>query len=80
MLQQQAPHVPDERLQELIYSRLARSPHLAGKYLRIEMSDNTIVLKGTVRSYYHKQLAQETLRPLAAGRLLRNELQVVGGR
>ncbi len=69
-----------ERLREQIYTTLARSPQFAGRYFRIEMSEDAVVLKGIVRSYYHKQLAQETLRPLTGRLRVQNELQVINTR
>lgn len=39
-------------------------------------SGNEIVLTGTVASYYHKQLAQETIRPMLNGRHLKNRVAV----
>ena len=64
------------RLQELVHSTLARSPYLSGKNLRIEMSDEGVVLRGVVRSYYQKQIAQESIRSIEGVRQVRNELQV----
>ena len=68
------------QLRELIHSTLARSPHLAGKQLRIEMSEQGIVLKGVVRSYYQKQLAQETVRSIDGVERVQNELEVAWSR
>ncbi|MEM9644425.1 MAG: hypothetical protein AAF989_05490 [Planctomycetota bacterium] len=39
-------------------------------------AEATVVLRGRVSSYYLKQLAQETIRPMAIGMEIRNELQV----
>jgi hypothetical protein len=43
----------------------------------VEVSEEEIVLLGSVTSYYHKQLAQETIMPLLGPRLLRNRVSVV---
>jgi hypothetical protein len=43
----------------------------------VEETDRTIVLSGTVNSYYLKQLAQEAVMPLLAGRKLLNRVEVV---
>jgi hypothetical protein len=40
-------------------------------------TEEEIILRGTVSSYYLKQLAQETVLPLLGERRLRNELAVV---
>jgi hypothetical protein len=45
--------------------------------LSVEETDSSVVLTGTVSSYYLKQLAQETVMPLLAGRKLFNRVEVV---
>jgi len=57
---------------------LQLSPHPALHELAVEESDAAIVISGFVTSYYLKQLAQETLRPLRGGRQLVNRVLVVG--
>ena len=63
------------------------SPPIAGSTLqkssipelrrvRIQESDDLIVLRGTVSSYYFKQLAQESLRSVAEDRRIVNLLEV----
>ena len=44
--------------------------------LGVEESDTIVVLTGTVSRYYLKQLAQETVMPLLAGRKLLNRVEV----
>jgi hypothetical protein len=43
----------------------------------VEETDTTIVLTGTVPSYYMKQLAQESALPLCGQRRLVNRIEVV---
>ena len=43
----------------------------------VEESDASVVLTGTVSSYYEKQLAQETVRGLCGQRRLINRVNVV---
>jgi hypothetical protein len=45
--------------------------------LSVEESDATLTIRGRVPSYYMKQLAQETLMPVLAGRQLLNLVVVV---
>jgi hypothetical protein len=45
--------------------------------LGVEETDQAVVLTGTVPSYYLKQLAQETVMPVLAGRKLYNRVEVV---
>lgn len=49
------------------------------RFLRVDESDNEICLTGRVRSFYHKQLAQEAIRPVAAGRQVVNRVDVSMG-
>jgi osmotically-inducible protein OsmY len=56
---------------------LLRSPMLAGRNLRFEVHEQGVVLRGVVRSYYHKQLAQESLRHVAGLKHITNEIEVV---
>ncbi len=45
--------------------------------LDVVETDFTVVLSGTVNSYYLKQLAQEAVMALLAGRKLLNQVEVV---
>jgi hypothetical protein len=56
---------------------LRQSPIPALRRLRVEENDSAVIITGTVPSYYDKQLAQETLMPLLAGRRLHNRVEVV---
>jgi hypothetical protein len=56
---------------------LRDSPVSDLRQLDVMESDSEIVIRGTVASYYLKQMAQETLRPALAGRRLRNQIVVL---
>ena len=47
------------------------------RQLRVDETANEIQLHGKVRSFYHKQLAQEALRPIADGRRVINHVDVL---
>lgn len=53
------------------------SPIPALRKLSVEETETALIIRGTVSSYYLKQLAQETLMPFRAGRELRNCVSVV---
>ena len=55
---------------------LAEQPHLRSKagQIRVELQDGRILLNGNLPSYFLKQLAQETLRPL--GLAISNRIRV----
>ena len=44
--------------------------------LRVDENRNELQLRGSVRSYYHKQLAQEAVLPLAGGLQVVNHVDV----
>jgi hypothetical protein len=56
---------------------LRHSPIPALRKLAIEETDDTVVIRGSVTSYYQKQLAQEALMPFLDGRTLCNRVVVV---
>jgi hypothetical protein len=56
---------------------LRQSPIPALRKLLVEESENTVMIVGSVSSYYHKQLAQETIMPVLEGRELLNRVAVV---
>jgi hypothetical protein len=58
---------------------LRSSPIPAIRHLNVEESPNEITIRGEVRSYYLKQLAQETLMPVLNHRELHNYVLVVRG-
>lgn len=53
-----------------------QSPHLPLRALKPEAAQGSIVLRGVVRSYFHKQMAQEALRHLPEGCRIDNQLLV----
>ncbi len=61
-----------ERLEEA----LASSPHLFGRKLGYEADAGTVVLKGTVASFFQKQMAQEAIRRVDGVQLIDNQLEV----
>lgn len=66
----------DAQLADLARTALEQSPHLSRKQLRLEARKGRIILRGTVASYYQKQMAQETLRKLDGVEEIENHLQV----
>lgn len=68
---------PGHGLEELIRGVLAEHPDFHRAELACEIVGEDLVISGRVRSYYQKQIATETLRPLAEGRRIRNDLRVL---
>lgn len=65
-----------KNLVELARAALMNSPHLPLRALQPEAEQGNIVLRGVVRSYFHKQMAQETLRRLPEVCRIDNQLLV----
>jgi hypothetical protein len=55
---------------------LTDSPVYALRELRVEQYGETLVIRGVVSSFYHKQLAQEAVRVAAEGVEVVNLIQV----
>ncbi|QDT36397.1 BON domain-containing protein [Stratiformator vulcanicus] len=63
-------------LRDLVQSTLERNPHLARRRLRVDQTDDRLVLSGNVDSFYHKQVAQESIRAASGGLRIVNDLTV----
>lgn len=72
-------HPADIRLQihTKVHSALARNPYFAGRSLRVELRENDVVLTGVLESYFHKQMAQESILTIDGVRKVHNEIQVI---
>ncbi len=55
---------------------LAQSSVAELRRIRVDGKENELQLSGRVRSFYHKQLAQEAVRPVAAGMQVVNQVDV----
>jgi hypothetical protein len=70
------PSIHLSRYVDKAIAMLAEQPHLRSRANRInvELRDDGLVLNGDLPSYFLKQLAQETLRPL--GLAISNQIHV----
>ena len=59
-----------------IHDALTANPHLPKKQVRVETADGRVVLKGSVRSFYQKQMAQEAIRRIDGVERIDNLLEV----
>ncbi len=61
-----------------IYDTFAFHPHLshAGLDVQADLDQGKVVIRGSVRSYYEKQIAQEAVREIEGVRVVENELEV----
>jgi osmotically-inducible protein OsmY len=65
------------RLNDRVLTALERNPYLSGRQLRFETDHGRITLRGVVRSYFQKQMAQEAVRRIDGVQEIHNELEVV---
>ena len=61
---------------EHIGQALKSSPHVSRRMLRYETSNGHVTLRGTVTSYFEKQMAQEAIRKVDGVAGIENNLQV----
>ena len=79
MKEDEPPGLPD--LHKRVQQVLQTHPHTKQLSITVENDDGIVVLRGTVRTYYAKQMAQEAIRPILKERephtLLRNLIDVI---
>ncbi|RIK81218.1 MAG: transport-associated protein [Planctomycetota bacterium] len=67
---------PRPALLDQVNGVLNRSPYVAARDLRIEAAEGVVRLEGAVRSFFHKQMAQELIRRVDGVERIENRLQV----
>lgn len=70
----------EEALQQTAQMLLRSSPFQELHTLDVILEDHALRVRGQVISYFHKQIAQETVRSAAPGVLVENEVEVHPGR
>jgi osmotically-inducible protein OsmY len=63
-------------LSKRISSAIEKHPHLTRRKLQFEAREGRVTLRGTVSSYYQKQMAQEALRRVDGVHEIENQLEV----
>jgi osmotically-inducible protein OsmY len=66
----------DHPLHSRVLQALAMQTHLAGKNLRFETRAGRVTIHGKVRSYFLKQMAQETLKGIEGVSQIDNRMTV----
>jgi osmotically-inducible protein OsmY len=69
-------HEMTTHLQDRVEKAIQQAPHLNRQSLRFEAQEGHVTLRGTVGSYFHKQMAQEAVRHVDGVNVISNELQV----
>lgn len=74
---------PPDELQQAVAqaaeSRLRSNPYLALKTVSCQYSDGTLTLRGSLPSYYLKQVAQCVVGDVEGVRKVNNQIEVVCG-
>jgi hypothetical protein len=70
-------HEPGRRLHADVHRALALNPYFAGRCLDVELRENEVVLSGVLGSYFHKQMAQESVLSVHGVRRVHNQIRVV---
>jgi osmotically-inducible protein OsmY len=70
-------HEPGLRLHVEVHRALDHNPYFAGRNIRIELREGDVVLSGVLSSYFHKQMAQESVLSVRGVRRVHNEIRVV---
>ncbi|WP_442507212.1 BON domain-containing protein [Novipirellula sp. SH528] len=69
---------PSQEIATAANAILAKSSVAELRQLRVDESGSELRLSGLVRSFYHKQLAQETVRVVAGALRVNNTVRVSG--
>ena len=67
---------PRPALLDQVHGALSRSPYVSARELRVEASEGVVRLEGAVRSFFHKQMAQELIRRVDGVERIENCVQV----
>ena len=59
-----------------VETAIYNNPHLNGSPLTVQHEDGNVVLTGQVRTYFQKQMAQESLRRIDGIKRIDNNLEV----
>ena len=70
-------HESGRRLHADLNRALLHNPYFPGRQLAIELRDNEVVLSGVLGSYFHKQMAQESVLSVHGVRRVHNQIRVV---
>lgn len=71
-----APQNPGWDLTHRVDSAIRQNPHLTGHQVFCQHEQGIVVLHGRVKSFFQKQMAQETLKRLDGVEKVINELEV----
>ena len=59
-----------------IHDALTMNPYVPSRHVQVEAVDGRVILKGNVRSFFQKQMAQEAIRRVDGVETIDNLLEV----
>ena len=59
-----------------IHSAVVHNPHLNHRRMQIRTKQGKVVIRGSVNTFFEKQMAQEALRGIEGVKSIENELEV----
>ena len=71
-----SPPAPDRQLEDDVAQAMQATGHFSASRVDIRADNGVVYLRGRVRSYYHKQVAQVAASSVLGHRQLVNEIQV----
>ena len=63
-------------LEDRVHCAIEQNPYIPPKTLRFETNEGRVTLRGTVGTFFQKQMAQESIRRVAGVEEITNELEV----
>jgi osmotically-inducible protein OsmY len=69
-------HILEQSLADRVVSAIESSPYVNGRTLRFETDGSRVVMQGVVKTYFQKQMAQETVRRVEGVQQVENCLEV----
>jgi len=64
-------------LHHQVHFALTQNLYVRNRDIQYHITDDNVVLNGTVRSFYQKQMVQESLRKISGIGQIQNDLKVV---
>lgn len=59
-----------------VFDAVVHSPHLNHRQLHIKTEQGQVTIEGTVKSFFEKQMAQETLKKVEGVESIKNQIEV----
>ena len=63
-------------LTQQIYNAVVHNPHVNHRKMHFRAESGRVTIRGTVHSFFEKQMAQEALRKIEGVRAIENQLEV----